>query len=327
VNASTENESTPRIVVLRALNLGDLLVAVPALRAIRRHWPRHRIVLATSGWLAPIVALADSVDELLPTNGLQPLDGGDRGDRGTARPWLAINLHGRGPQSNAVLDALEPMHRMGHGGYGWNGPPWADDLHERHRWCRMLHAHGVPADPADLGLRSPLVLSPAPGAVVVHPGAGYGSRHWPPARYAAVASVLARQGHRVVVTGSPAERPMAASVVRRAGLPSNSLLAGRTPLAQLAALVADARLVICADTGVAHLSYAYGTPSVVLFGPSSTRNWGPPASGPHVALCREELRRGDPFATDPDPALLGIDPTVVVDAVQRLLAHIPAYRG
>ena len=58
-------DSRPTMLVLRALKLGDLLVAVPALTALRRHWPGHRIVLATSGWLAPIVDLVDGVDELL----------------------------------------------------------------------------------------------------------------------------------------------------------------------------------------------------------------------------------------------------------------------
>ena len=323
--------SVPRILVLRALNLGDLLVAVPALKAIRRRWPRHHVVLATSGWLAPIVELTGSVDELLPTNGLTPLD------RSAARPWLAVNLHGRGPESNSVLDAVEPRHRIGHRGHGWDGPPWVDGIHERERWCRLLAAHGVPADPTDLALRRPHLPSPAPGAVVVHPGASYGSRHWPPERYAAVASALAGQGHRVVITGSAAERAMAAEVASLAGLPAGSVLAGRTSLATLAAVVAGAALVVCPDTGVAHLSYAYGTPSVVLFGPAPAWSWGPPAAGPHaaphphvarhVALCRDELRRGDPFAADPDPALLAVSSSRVIAAARQLLAGVTPRTG
>lgn len=317
---STTSLPVRRIVVLRALNLGDLLVAVPALRAIRRRWPQYRIILATNGRLAPIVGLTGAVDQLLPTDGLAPLP------RRAARPWLAVNLHGAGPSSNAVLDALRPLHRIGHQAPGWDGPPWSEDQSERLRWCRLLAAHGVRADPDDFGLDRPQVPSLAPGAVVVHPGAGYRSRQWPLARYAAVAGVLARAGHRVVITGSVAERPMATEVARRAWLPAGSVLAGRTPLATLAALIADARLVVCPDTGVAHVSYAYGTPSVVLFGPVPAWRWGPPPGGPHVPLSRDELRRGAPFADEPDPAILGIDPAVVMDAVQRLLASTPAYR-
>jgi ADP-heptose:LPS heptosyltransferase len=287
------------LLVLRALRLGDLLITVPALRALRRHWPEHRLVLAAPGPLAPIVAEFDCVDTLWPVAGF------GLPDRTWNRPHIAVNLHGRGPQSTRLLDELAPRRRLGHGEHGWPGPPWQEDQHERDRWCRMLVAHGVPADPADLRLRTPATPSPAPGAVVINPGASHVSRHWPADRFADVARALAAT-HPVVFTGTAAERPRALDVAARAGLPADTVLAGRTGLAELAALVAAARLVVTADTGVAHLTYAYATPSVVLFGPVPASRWGPPAAGPHVALSDDARRRGDPFAVDPDPALLGV---------------------
>lgn len=310
------------VVVLRALNLGDLLVAVPALRAIRRHWPRHQLVLATSSWLAPVVNLVGDVDELLPTEGLAPIR------RRDPRPRVAINLHGSGPHSNAVLDGLRPVRRIGHAGTGWPGPAWQAELPERWRWCRLLIAHGIPAEPADLLLRRPWQPSPAPAATVLHAGAGRRSRHWPVRRFATVAAELARCGHRVVVTGNAAELNRAAAVAALAKLPAAVVFAGRTSLAELTALIAQARLLISADTGVAHLSYAYRTPSVVLFGPASPSRWGPPA-GPHIALTRSDLRRGDELAATPDPALLGISATAVLDAAAELLqwAAVSQQRG
>jgi ADP-heptose:LPS heptosyltransferase len=294
------------VLALRALNLGDLLVTVPALRALRRHWPRHRLQLATSGWLEPIVALIGGIDELVPANGLHPLDGVDS-------PDVAVNLHGAGPQSNEILDALRPRRRVGHRGHGWDGPIWTDDMHERQRWCRMLAAHGIPCDADDLLLRRPAVSSVAPGAVVIHPGAGYGSRRWPVERYAQVA---AKMNRRVVVTGTERERDLALAV----GVSDEDVLAGRLDLAELAALIAEAQLVISADTGVAHLSYAYRTPSVVLFGPAPVEQWGPPAAGPHRPLTVASARRGDPFTDDPDPALLGV-------TVDQVLAGVAALTG
>ena len=80
------------------------------------------------------------------------------------------------------------------------------------------------------------VASPAPGAVVVHVGAAYGSRSWPAERFAEVARALVAQGRTVVLTGSAAERERATGIGTAAGLPEHANLAGRTGLAELAAL-------------------------------------------------------------------------------------------
>jgi ADP-heptose:LPS heptosyltransferase len=109
----------------------------------------------------------------------------------------------------------------------------------------------------------------------------------------------------VLVTGSAAERPLAEAVAREAGLTADAVLAGRTDLPALAAAVAAARRVLSGDTGVAHLATAFGTPSVVLFGPTPPAEWGPPTDRPqHVAL--HHGGRGDPHADGPDARLLAI---------------------
>jgi len=291
---------TGTVLVLRALGLGDLLTAVPALRGLRRAYPRHRVVLAAPAPLGELAALTGAVDELLPTAGLVPL--------AAPPPEVAVNLHGRGPQSIAILRALRPDRLLAHAHPEHPevpGPPWRDDLHEVRRWCRLLGSAGIACDPGDLGLHRPAEPSPAPGAIVVHPGAGFPARQWPATRYAAVARELARGGRPVVVTGDAGERGLAGRVAAGAGLPDGAALAGRTTLGQLAALVAEADLVVCGDTGMAHLATAYGTPSVVLFGPVAPRHWGPPPDRrQHVALWAG--RTGDTFADRPDPGLLRI---------------------
>jgi ADP-heptose:LPS heptosyltransferase len=288
------------VLVLRALGLGDLLTAVPALRGLRRAHPRHRVVLAAPAPLGELVALTGAVDELLPTAGLVPL--------AAPPPEVAVNLHGRGPQSIAILRALRPGTLLTHAHPEHPevpGPRWRDDLHEVRRWCRLLGKAGIACDPADLGLHRPAEPSPAPGAIVVHPGAGFPARQWPAERYAAVARELARGGRPVVITGDAGQRRLAERVAAGAGLPDGAALAGRTTLGQLAALVAQADLVVCGDTGMAHLATAYGTPSVVLFGPVAPRHWGPPPDRrQHVALWAG--RTGDTFADRPDPGLLRI---------------------
>ncbi|HEY0238535.1 MAG TPA: glycosyltransferase family 9 protein [Friedmanniella sp.] len=303
----------PVALVLRALGLGDLLVAVPALRALRRARLDHHVVLAAPAWLRPVVQLTGAVDALLPVAGLAdplliaaPVD-------------LAVNLHGRGPQSHALLDALGPRHRIGHRAPGWAGPTWVDDVDERSRWVAVLRSHDMPGDPDEVAIARPEADSPAPGAVVVHVGAAYGSRAWPADRFATVARSLAADGRPVVLTGSTAERERATGIADAAGLPRTANLAGRTDLAELAALVADAALVVTVDTGAAHLASAYATPSVVLFGPAPVARWGPPTHGPHVVLTDERVRRGDVFASEPDPALLAVSTEDVLEAAEGLL--------
>lgn len=304
------------VLVLRALQLGDLLTAVPALRALRRHWPEQELVLATSEWLRPLVRLIDAVDTLHPATGLAALDG-------VSRPEVAVNLHGWGPRSHQVLDELRPRHRIGYRAPGWPGPQWCQDEHERERWCRLLDWYGIPADPGDLHLDPGVLPDSEGGAVLVHPGAAYGSKRWPAERFAEVARGLAERGHRVLITGGAAERELAEQVVRLAGLPGTAVLAGDTDLVRLAALVAHADLLVSGDTGAAHLAFAYGTPSITLFGPVSAQRWGPPAQGPHMALSRDEVRRGDAFADTPDPALLGVSVAETLSAATPLLASPP----
>lgn len=294
------DEPVRSVLVYRALGLGDLLTGVPALRQLRRALPQARISLATPGALRPLVELIGAVDELLPTEELAPVDW-----TGPA-PDLAIDLHGNGPASRTLL--------TGHRVLAFNtpdGPRWDPDEHERARWCRLVaHGLGVPGDPDDVLLDLPAEPSPATGAVVIHPGAASPSRRWPPERFAAVARELARS-QRVVITGSASERSLVARVLRLAGPGVETL---ETGLAQLAALVAGASLVVCGDTGVGHLASAYATPSVLLFGPTPPTTWGPPP-GPHRVLWHGP-HRGDPHGDQPDPALLEIQ-------VEEVLRSVP----
>ena len=289
---------------------------MPALRALRGAFPGHELVLAAPAALRDLVALAGVADRLLEVDGLGPVHWEG------APPDLAVNLHGRGPESHHLLRALQPVRLIAfhceaadHG-----GPVWTADEHEVLRWCRLVaEALGVPVDPTDLRLPEPPLPPAVRGAVVVHPGAAYPSRRWPTDRFAAVARWAADAGHDVVVTGSPDEVPLADEVCRLAGLGDRALLAGRTSLGGLAALVAGARLVVCGDTGVAHLATACGTPSVLLFGPMPPALWGPLVPGPHQVLWKGD-GIGDPWGATPDPALLAIGVDEVVAASTAVLA-------
>jgi ADP-heptose:LPS heptosyltransferase len=293
-----------RVVVLRALGLGDLLTAVPALRAVRRAHPSAHLTLAAPRVLAPLVGLVGGVDAIVDTAPLAPLDGSLSGAD------LAVNLHGRGPQSTALLRASRPQRLVSYGLDG--GPRWRADEHEVQRWCRLLNESGMPADPTDLDVVPP--PPPVQDAVVVHPGAAYGSRRWPAERWGEVAHGLPGP---VVVTAGPGEEALARSVAELAGLSPDAVLTGLS-LRELAGVVGAARLLLSPDTGVAHLATAVGTPSVVLFGPVDPTLWGPPPDRPqHVALWAGVVSENASDA--PAPGLLRLTPAQVLAAAGRLL--------
>jgi len=235
---------------------------------------------------------------------------------------VLVNLHGRGPQSHAIALAAAPQRLIAFAHpdvpVTRAGPRWRAQEHERARWCRMLAESGIPADPADLRVRPPAIAPPRglTGVTVVHPGAASPARRWPPERFAAVARAERAEGRRVVITGGPAEAPLARHVAELAGVGDRDVLAGRTSLIELAAVVAGAGRVVCGDTGVAHLATAFGTPSLTLFGPVAPAEWGPPRDARHRLLWRG--RRGDPHATRLDPGLAAISSAEALAELARL---------
>jgi ADP-heptose:LPS heptosyltransferase len=310
--------TAPTVVVLRAIGLGDMLTGLPAMAMLRRALPGHRIIGAVPGRYADVLVGAGLLDDVLPTADLGPLSGAP------AAPDLAVDLHGNRCPSRDPLRALRPRRLIGFVRPGDDVPPgleasiWDDDEHEVVRWCRLVDEHlpGV-GDPPPVWSVLPPPPPVLPGATVLHPGAAAGSRRWPVDRWVAVARALAAAGHRVVVTGTPGEQELVDSVAGVAGAET----ATRLDLDGLFGLVAAARLVLSGDTGVAHVASAFGTPSVVLFGPVSPARWGPPDRPRHLSLwpVSDPGYRGDPHGSDPDPVLLRISVADVLAAVPEAL--------
>jgi ADP-heptose:LPS heptosyltransferase len=311
-----------RLLILRALGLGDLLTAVPALRALASAYPEHERVLAAPRVLAPLAERIDSGLRVEPSGELEPLPASVDGAA------IAVNLHGRGPQSHRLLrdagarEFVWFQHAEIPESHG--APEWRPREHEVRRWCRLLNESGIPADPADLDMEAPPGEPPAAarGATLIHPGAASAARRWPAERFAAVATHERSRGRSVAITGSASELPLARLIAERAGLGSDSVLAGRTAVVDLMRAVAAAAHVICGDTGVAHLATALRTPSIVLFGPTSPAEWGPPTERPwNRAIWKGAA--GDPHAGSVDPGLLEVGVSDVLDALEATEVRQP----
>lgn len=284
--------SPTRIAVVRALpGVGDLLCAVPGLAALRAAHPVADITLVglpSAAWF--VEAHPRLVDDLLPVVGVPGLpevvpDAAEaRRFHATAaarRFDLAVQVHGSGVTTNPLTTMLGARHQVGAARPDqWQPPgtvvPYPDDVHEVLRVLAVTTAAGAPSVGTDLELP----LTPAsraearrllggPGQshgpyVCLHPGASRPANRWPPERFAAVGDRLVSAGHRVVLTGSPAEGPVTAAVASAMTAPVVDL-AGRTSVVTLAAVLAGARLVVSNDTGAAHVAAAVQAPGVVVF--------------------------------------------------------------
>jgi ADP-heptose:LPS heptosyltransferase len=291
-----------------------LLTGIPALRGLRRAHPESHIVLAAPQRYRDLAMLSGAVDEVVHTPALGRLKSRPE------PPALAVNLHGSGPESIADLLALEPRRLISHSHIAHpevEGPPWRSDMHEVDRWCALVQWAGIDCEPGDLQIPRPAGPPDASAKVVIHPGAAFAARRWPPDRFAAVAAALRERGEDVVITGDGSEIGLARSVAQQAGLAESAVLAGDLGLLELVALISDCRLLICGDTGVGHIATATGTPSVLLFGPTPPSRWGPRGSGPHIAVWAGD--KGDPHADRPHAGLLLITVSRVLKASQTLL--------
>jgi ADP-heptose:LPS heptosyltransferase len=296
-----------RIAVFRALALGDMLCAVPALRALRAHAPDSRITLIGLPWAQSFAERFRAyVDDFLPFPGFP----GYPEQEGAIPAFLdflraaqekrfdvAVQLHGSGELTNRIVALLGAPRRAGFARPASDGSyflDWPETAHEIQRYLRLMQHLGVPLQGEHLEL--PITWTDwelweevarrhrlrERAFVCIHPGARLPSRRWPAVRFAAVAGALAKDGWTVAVTGSPSEASLTAEIASQ--VPGAIDLAGETSLGSLAGLISKSALLVCNDTGVSHVAAAVGSPSVVIACGSDVRRWAPLDAGRHPVL-------------------------------------------
>jgi ADP-heptose:LPS heptosyltransferase len=339
--------SLKRIAVFRALQLGDLLVTVPALRALRAAAPQAEITLVGLPWAASFAArYRGFIDDFLAFPGfpglpeiepkLDALPDFFRAAQ-SRRFDLALQMHGSGALSNPLMAAMGAQRNAGYmPSGGWRPDPdlfleWRADEHEALRYLRLLEALGVArrgehlefplcaGDHAQLARDIPELPSPR-AYVVVHPGARLPSRRWPAQRFAQVADALAAEGWRIVLTGSAEEKPLVAEVI--AAMRTDAINAcGRSSLGGLAAMIAGARLMVSNDTGVSHVAAAVGTQSVVISSGADAKRWAPLDQAKHRVLWADMPCRPCAHVVCPigHPCALGVTVNAVLEQAHALL--------
>jgi len=341
-----DHRAIRRIAVFRALQLGDLLCAVPAFRALRHGFPRSRITLIGLPWAEEFVRrFTACLDDLLPFPGYPglpeqvpdpPLFARFLLEARRRRFDLAIQMHGNGATTNALTVLLGAGVTAGHcPPDGWCPDPltflpYPEDRSEVHRLLALAEFLGAPA-------RGDHLEFPVTGAdrlafaslnaihrlephayVCIHPGSQLPSRRWPADRFAAVGDALAARGYRIVLTGSSQEIDLTRSV--RAAMHHPALdLAGRTTLGALAVLLDGARLLVSNDTGLSHLAAARRVSSVIVACGSDPLRWAPANRGLHRVVFEPVTCRPCAHVVCPigHPCALGV-------SIDTVLAHVDA---
>jgi ADP-heptose:LPS heptosyltransferase len=336
MDLTTLNTAAPsRLAVLRALKLGDLLVAVPAFRALRAAWPKAEILLVGLPWARSFVeryrCYLDGFREFPGYPGLPerepdvPRIPAFLREMQEERFDLAIQLHGSGSFVNSLTVLLGARRAAGFFVPGEYCPdaelfcPWPTRGREVMRLLALLEFLGLPTqgDHLEFPLRDEdfRALDQLEGAkalrageyICLHPGASVPERRWPPEWFAGIGDALARRGLQPVLTGSAAEADLTASVARAMQAPALNR-AGRTDLGTLSALRSRSRLLVCNDTGVSHLADALRVPSVVLSTGNNPERWGPRDRRLHRVLSGTESVRLD-YVTGLAEAMLDHDAT------------------
>jgi ADP-heptose:LPS heptosyltransferase len=342
-----------RILVVRLDNLGDVLLTGPMARALRSAFPAAELTLLASPGGASAAGLLPWYDRVVTWQPVWQDLGGrmafdperelafiDRLRGGSFDVAFICTSFSQTPYAAAYAAYLAGIPvRIGHapdfGGSVLSHaiPPPPDGTHQAERNLHLLGAVGIRVPDRDLAVRLPDAAVRRAGewladaaipdgtAVAVVPGASCAARRWPAQRYGAVAAELIAEERSVVVLGTEREKVLADEIV--AAAPGTVSLAGRTSLADLAAVIDRSAVVVCGNSAALHLADALGRPVVALYsGTDRESEWGPRRSA--AALLRvptscAPCRRFDcPF----ELACLAIDPHTVVEAARGLAGPV-----
>jgi lipopolysaccharide heptosyltransferase II len=343
------------VLAVRLDSLGDVLMASPAIRALKRSREGRRITLLTSPAGAAAGRLIPEVDEILvyeaPWMKATPRRTGAGPDLamverlGEARVDAAaiFTAYSQSPLPAALLCHLAGIpRRLAHcreNPYQLltehlpETEPAGGVRHEVRRQLDLVAAVGARTDDERLSLRVPpaarvrarraLETAGVPRSrpwVVVHPGASAPSRRYPPEQFAAVARGLVRElGMSVVLTGSAAERDLVRAIARAVGKGAHAM-AGGLGLPALAALLEMAPLLVANNTGPVHVAAAVGTPVVDLYALTNPQHT--PWAVPHRVLSHDVPCRYCYRSVCPEghhACLREISPETVLDAARELL--------
>jgi ADP-heptose:LPS heptosyltransferase len=313
-------ERPRRVLIVRQHNqMGDMLCAVPAFRALRQSFPGARTLLVTAPVNDGVVRGNPYLDEILLFDKVAVR----RSPRAALRfmrrlrafaPDLAVVLNTVSfSGTSAWIAVLSGAPRVIGGEsrpFGWTFSDWLYNL--TLPLCADAGAHAIDHGLLPLAAagivtqdRSTLIVPDAPARelahaflrtvgerprAAVHPGAGKERNRWPPERFAAAIAALQQAGSRVYLIEGPADGQATAQTLSALGRPLPVLRDAAVPV--VAAALAETDFALVNDTGIMHVAGAVGTATVALFGPTLASVWKPPSSAVAAVQSRDGTMEG-----------------------------------
>lgn len=297
------------IAIFRALQLGDMLCAVPAFRALRAAYPQAKITLVGLPWGKSFTQRFHKYfDDFihfpgypgLPEQKFEPVDfTGFLAEMQVREFDLAIQMQGNGSVVNPMVELFGARYTAGYKIDGHYAPgnslfmPYPDEGHEIERHLKLMEFLGIPSQGTSLEFPltaddesafAQLNLNIEPQKYIcVHPGSRGSWRQWPVQYFAALADYCAEQGYKVVITGTAEEQEIIDQVKEHMRTDAIDL-AGKTSMGAVAVLIKDAAMLISNCTGVSHIASAFKTPSIVISMDGEPQRWGPLDSRIHRTI-------------------------------------------
>jgi heptosyltransferase II len=299
--------------MVRATNwLGDAVMSLPAIRAIRGVFPHAHIAVVARPWVADLYGRERCIDRVIPYTAQKGLGAKREFARRLQRErfdgaillqnafdaalvsWLAgiperigYNRDGRGILLTRAIPVPEPGEIPRHERFYYLELLRRAGMIERFPISESIRLDGIP-DARQSG-ESLLAALGIDGPVLgISPGAAYGTaKQWPAERFAETARLLAPGFGAAAIFGSAAEKALCeqvAAAIRQGGLAAHNL-AGATTLREFIDMAAACRLFLTNDSGAMHIASALGVPTVTVFGATDDTTTGP--TGPLARVIRE----------------------------------------
>jgi ADP-heptose:LPS heptosyltransferase len=293
-------EDIKKIIVFRALQLGDMLCHIPAMRALRQFYPRANITLAGLPWGQSFTErFHQYFDDFiwfpgypgLPEQAVDPIVFASFLNQVQNRHFdLALQMQGNGSIVNALVELFGAHYTAGFclpGDYAPNPEyfmPYPDEGSEIDRHLRLMEFLGIPSQGS--ALEFPLTRRDRQDYddlklhllhkeyVCIHPGSRGTWRQWPVSHFAAMADYAVTCGFEAVITGTKDEANIVNEVINHMKQPALNL-AGKTSMGAIGFLIQNAYALISNCTGVSHIAAAFKTPSIVISMDGEAERWGP----------------------------------------------------